>query len=191
MGPTLSQAIQLLEAYKYLILFPLAFIEGPAITIIAGFAASLGYLNIIVALATVIIADLAADSMYYVIGRFGREQFIDKWGRFVAINAKKAESLEKTFSQHIGKSLWIGKTTLVIGIAFLVAAGLIHYPYKKFLTINFVATTLKSLVLILIGFYFGQTYNLLGHDLNYLTTGTTIIVVALIAVYLVRKRLGQ
>jgi len=41
--------IQLLLTYKYLILFPMALIEGPIITIIAGFIASLGYLNLPIA----------------------------------------------------------------------------------------------------------------------------------------------
>ncbi len=191
MNSSFLNIVQLLLAYKYLILFPLAFIEGPAVTIIAGFVSSLGIMNLWIALITVIIADLAADSMYYAIGRFGREKFVERWGRFVGIDAKKAEYMEENFSEHVGKSLWIGKTTLVIGIAFLVTAGLIRYPYKKFMVINLAATSLKSLVFILIGFYFGHTFNLLKRDLNYLMAGTTIIAIALISLFFIRKKIGQ
>lgn len=191
MGAPFADIISLLLAYKYLILFPLVFIEGPATTIVAGFAASIGIMNIAVALVVVIIADLAADSLYYAIGRLGRENFVQKWGHFVGIDAKKAIYLEDNFSHHIGKSLWIGKTTLVIGIAFLVTAGLMRYPFKKFFTINLIATSIKSLIFILIGFYFGQTFNLLKRDLNYLMIGTTIIAIALISMLFIRKKIGQ
>ncbi len=191
MGGPFAEIITLLLAYKYLVLFPLVFIEGPVVTITAGFASSLGIMNLAVALAVVIVADLVADSLYYAIGRFGREKFVGKWGHFIGIDAKKAIYLEDNFSHHIGKSLWIGKTTLVRGIAFLVTAGLVRYPFKKFFTINLIATSIKSLIFILIGFYFGQTFNLFKRDLNYLMIGTTFIAIALISMFLIRKKIAQ
>jgi len=191
MDSSFAEIVSLLLTYKYLILFPISFIEGPAATIIAGFASSIGIMNLAIALVIVIVADLASDCLYYAIGRFGREKFVGKWGRFIGIDAKKAMNLEDNFSHHIGKSLWIGKATLVIGVAFLVAAGLVRYPFKKFFTINLIATFIKSLLFILIGFYFGYTFDLVKRDLNYLMAGSTIIALALISLLIIRKKIAR
>jgi len=42
---TLLQIVNWLLAYKYLLLFPIAVIAGPIITVIGGFLSSLGYFN--------------------------------------------------------------------------------------------------------------------------------------------------
>jgi len=52
----------------------------------------------------------------------------------------------------------LGKLSHGIGTVFLVAAGLAKMPFPKFIFYNTLATLLKSLALITIGFYFGQAF---------------------------------
>jgi membrane protein DedA with SNARE-associated domain len=147
---------QLLIAYKYIILFPIVVIEGPIATVIAGFISSLGYLNFIVAYLVIVAGDVTGDCLYYAVGRFGREHFVERWGKYIGLNPQRVIHVEKHFDKHGSRTLFIGKMTHGIGSIFLVAAGLVKMPFSKFVTANLIATFVKSLLLILIGYYFGQ-----------------------------------
>ena len=153
---SLDQAASWLMHYKYLALFPLAVLEGPIITVITGFFSSLGYINFFLAYIVIVIGDLVGDAFHYALGRFGREKFIDKWGRYIGVNKKQIESIEKQFDKRGSKLLFIGKMAHGIGGAFLVAAGMIKMPFDKFIFSNFLATLVKSFILLLAGFYFGR-----------------------------------
>lgn len=156
MGIDLLQITQWLIQYKYLILFPIVVAEGPIATVIAGFILSLGYMNFFIAYAVIIAGDIAGDAVYYVIGRFGGRHFVERWGRYIGLNPERVFHFEKHFEKHGSKTLLLGKLAHGIGAIFLVAAGLVRMPFLKFISANFFATLIKSLALLLIGFYFGK-----------------------------------
>ena len=156
MSASISQIIFGLIKYKYLILFPIVVLEGPIITVIAGFLSSLNYLNLFIAYAVVVCADIAGDCIYYALGYWGREKFIKKCGHYIGISNARVIRLENHFDNHSGKTLFLGKISHGIGGVFLFAAGLAKMPFSKFIWFNFIATVIKSMALILIGFYFGE-----------------------------------
>ncbi|MBU1137244.1 DedA family protein [Patescibacteria group bacterium] len=164
-----EQIIPWLVRYKYFAIFPLAFFEGPIITIIAGFLASLGYINFLTAYLVIVVADEASDLMYFWIGEKGGRKFINRWGHYLGIAQKQAVSLEKYFGRHGGKMLFLGKLLHGIGTVFLVAAGLAKMPFSKFIFYNSLATLLKSIILITIGFYFGQAFMAINAYLEKIT----------------------
>jgi len=153
---SLEQISQLLIAYKYLILFPIVVIEGPIATVISGFIASLGYMNFVIAYLVIVAGDVTGDCLYYAMGRFGREHFVERWGKYIGLNPQRVIHVEKHFDKHGSKTLFIGKMAHGIGSIFLVAAGLARMPFSKFVSANLIATFVKSLVLIMIGYYFGE-----------------------------------
>lgn len=186
-----QQIIFLLTAYKYIFLFPVAVFEGPIITVIAGFLSSLGHLNVFIVYAVVVVADVVGDIVYYVLGYYGRQRFIERWGRFLGITMERVERLEKHFAQHSGKTLIIGKLSHAIGTVVLVAAGIANVPFWKFVWYNFIATLPKSLVILLIGFYFGKTYIKINTYLDYTAIGTIAITVIFIMIYFVMKKVSK
>lgn len=153
---SLDQVTLWLLGYKYFALFPLAVAEGPIVTVIAGFFVSLGQLNFWLAYFIIVAGDLIGDAIHYLIGRWGGEKFITKWGHHLGISETQVASLEKQFDKRGSQLLFIGKMSHGIGGAFLVAAGIIKMPFGKFIFSNMLATLLKSLILLLIGYYFGQ-----------------------------------
>lgn len=159
---SLDQLILWLTQYKYFALFPLAVAEGPIITVIAGFFASLSYLNFWFAYIIIIIGDLAGDAIHYSLGRWGGRNFIDRWGKYLGVGPGQIETIEKQFDKRGDKLLFIGKMSHGIGGAFLVAAGLIKMPFDKFIFANLLATLVKSLLLLLLGFYFGQALSIIN-----------------------------
>lgn len=187
----LEQIILLLTTYKYLLLFPIVVFEGPIITVIAGFLSSLGYLNIFIAYGVVVVGDIAGDIMYYALGYYGRERFVNRWGRFFGITSERVERLEKYFEKHTGKTLILVKLSQGIGAVVLVAAGIAKVPFRKFVWYNFIPTLPKSLILILIGYYSGESYVKISSYLDYAAIGTVIVTVIFIVIYFIMRKLSK
>jgi len=184
------EIIFLLDTYKYFLLFPIVVVEGPIITVIAGFLSSLGQLNLWLAYLVVVAGDIAGDAMYYGFGYYGRKGFIDRFGHYLGITNERVERLEKHFANHSGKTLIIGKLSHAIGGAVLVAAGVSRMPFKKFLWYTFLPTLPKSLVLLLIGFYFGEAYHRINIYLDYTALAMVIIAIIFCAIYFTIKKMS-
>lgn len=177
--------------YGYLILFPAVVVEGPVVTVIAGFLASLGYMKLGVAYVVVVAADLGGDMGYYALGRWGRGGLIQRWGKHIGITPERVRLLEQHFDQHAGKTLLLGKASHGIGGAFLIAAGTARMSVVKFFWYNFLATLPKSALLLLIGYYFGASYNRASKYFDYGAWGLTVLAVVLVAVYYLIRRFAR
>jgi len=169
-------------AYKYVIIFPVTVFEGPIVTVIAGFLSAHGVLNIFIVYPIIVLGDLVGDLFYYSLGRWGRDSFIFSWLRFFGITDQRIERLEKHYEKHSGKTLVIGKITHGIGSIILIAAGVAKMPVGRLLWINLLGTLPKSLLFLLIGFYFGEAYKRIEAYLDY-TAKVTIIVAILLVVF--------
>ncbi len=153
---TFPQVSQMLLDFRYFILFPLVVIEGPIITILAGFFMSLGNLNFFITYPLVIAGDLGGDIIYYFLGRLRNGKFAVRWGRHFGITEKRVEQLETHFRNNGGRTLLIGKLSHGIGAAFLVAAGIAKMPFWRFIWYNFLGTAPKSILLLAVGYYYGN-----------------------------------
>jgi membrane-associated protein len=152
--------------YKYWVLFPLIIVEGPIITVITGFFASLGYINIFWSFIIIVFGDISGDYIYYLIGRVGGVKFIKRWGKYFKVQEKQIQTLKKQFDKKGGKILISGKILHGIGGTFLIAAGIVKMPLKKFFSYNFIGSLIKSFILLVIGFYFGKAVPLIGDYLG-------------------------
>ncbi len=191
---SLDQAALWLAQYKYFALFPLAVAEGPIITVVAGFFTSLGYLNFWFAYIIIVIGDLAGDAVHYSFGRWGGRAFIDRWGKWFGVGPGQIETIEKQFNKRGDKLLFIGKMSHGVGGAFLIAAGLIKMPFDKFIFANMLATLIKSLVLLLLGFYFGHalsTINTYLEKITLITFGAVIFGALIYFLYFRKKSYGE
>ncbi|MEK7325505.1 MAG: VTT domain-containing protein, partial [Chloroflexota bacterium] len=144
----------------------MAVIEGPIVTIVAGFLASLGYFNALIIYILAILGDLIGDTLYYVLGRRGNEYLLAR-KKFLWINIEQLKALTNHFDKHLGKSIILGKWTHVVGAPILIAAGMARVSFKKFILFNIIGTAPKILVFLIIGYYFGQAYKRIDAYLEY------------------------
>lgn len=186
---SLTNIINHLLVYRYLYLFPVSVVEGPIVSIISGFLASTNALNFWLAFLVLIAGDLVGDTLYYLIGHYGRKSFLDRWGHYIGINETKVEQLEKHFVNHGVKTLIIGKITQLPGGAVLVAAGAAKMPYLKFMATNLVATVPKIFALLVVGYYFGRAYQQINRYFNYTSIVVGVLIVVVIIIWLlIRKK---
>jgi membrane protein DedA with SNARE-associated domain len=169
--------------FGYLAIIPFIMIEGPIVTVICGSLCSFGIFNFFYVYLVIIAADIIADCAYYAIGRLGNEKFLDKYGRFIGINPARALKLKNHFDSQGAQTLFLGKISHGIGGVFLIAAGLARMPFSKFVLYNTYATLIKSLALLLIGYFFGQALLKINSFLQFFTAASICLLIIAVVVF--------
>jgi membrane protein DedA with SNARE-associated domain len=184
--------VQWVLQHGYPLLFIVMLIEGPVITAAAAFAAALHYMNIWVVLALSILANFIPDLVYYAIGYWGRERFLNKYGHYLGITPERIASTEKLAEKHSGKSLFMIKMVPLLATPGLILVGATKMDIKKYAFWSIVIIIPSSLLYLIIGYYFGAAYNTIEHYLNlgiYVAIAAAIIVIAI--AYFQRKYFSQ
>ena len=187
---TSAQIIALLLQYKYFILFPITILEGPIVTMISGMLSSpaFGYMSVFWVYPIVVIGDLVGDVITYAFGYYGRHGFIHRWGKYFGLNDERVQAVEDHFEKHPGKTLLIGKLTHAAGGPILFAAGMGNVPFWKFLWYNFIGTLPKSLVLMLLGYFFGHALDQINNGIGYVSGVVAVIAICMIGIYFYKNR---
>lgn len=180
--------LHLLQANGLLLLFPLAVIEGPIITVIAGWLARLGHLSIGWALLVLIAADLAGDSFLYALGRFGPEVLPPKWRTAFGLNSKRIAQVAGHFSKHGGRTLVAAKLTHTFGFIVLVAAGVSRMSLPAFLFFNLVGTIPKTLFFLLIGYEVGEAQVAIDNWIGRVSLGIAVLGVTIFGIWYWHKK---
>lgn len=178
-----NQIFSLLYTYSYLVLFPLVVIEGPVVTIIAGFLVSLGFMDFVPTYLTIVSADLTGDMLYYSAGRWWLNKTYKGVFNFFNIKLTLVHKLEEAVKKNKGPFLFFGKLSHAIGGIILFAAGSAEVPVKDFLGFNFLATLPKSLILLAVGYYFGSTVSSFRKALDYTVVGLFVLTILMVGVY--------
>ncbi len=174
---------QWLLAYRYIIAYPLAIVEGPVVMMIAGFLVRLGVFSFWPIYFTMMAGDLTGDVIWYFVGRHGGRPLIEKYGRFVNVAPGDVDRAESFFQKHQTKILFISKLTTGFGfaIATLIAAGAARVNFKKYMTINFLGEFIWAGFLFAIGFAFGHFYSMISGGLRWgFVAGVVITGIALV-----------
>ncbi len=172
---TLRQIIRFFIKYKYQAIFPVAFLEGPIISIVSGFLVSRGVLDLFPALMVVFLGDVASDLLFYFIGQGGR--YIIKFLKFVHISEERLQRLENQFTVSPWRTMIIAKISYGLGALFMVASGASRMSWKKFLEYMLSLNFIRSYILISIGFYFGRAALHFGPTyLQYYVIGVIILI---------------
>lgn len=183
MNATLSQITLWLLTYKYWIFFPLVVIEGPIVTIIAGYLASLGVMNLWIVYPVAVVGDLVGDIIYYWLGRKGKSGF---WGRIFLIPPSfiaEAEKLKDKFRDHGGKILLSGKLLHGINGAVLFASGVAEMSFSSFVIYNLIGTAIKSFILMLVGYFFGSAIAAINSALKDVAIVTFLLLLVAVGFY--------
>lgn len=159
--------------YKYAVIFPVAIIEGPILTLVCGFLVSLGILSLAPTVLVVFAGDIISDSVYFNLGKHGR-RFLERI-KFLRISESKLQKLEEHFEKHPGKTLIVSKATYGVGSLFLAAAGASKMSYQKFLEYITPLNLARSSALLAIGYFLGKAVRNSSTYVEYYTIGVIII----------------
>ncbi len=188
----LADTLHILIRFGYPLIFAITIFEGPIITVVSSFLASLGYFNVYIVYMVVVSADLTGDILWYLVGYFGRKHFIERYGHYIGITTERIAKLESHFLSHAGKTIFLAKITHAIGLPFIIAAGMARVRFKTFFSYSLLATLPKSLIFVFLGYYTGTSYQKINTVLKDFTIAIIMLVVAFgILYYFHRKYLEK
>lgn len=177
------ETLLILKTYKYLLIFPVAVVEGPVTIILCGFLVSLGYLNGPLVFIILVVAEIIGDSLYYSMGKKGGSR-IKKYIAKLGYGENEEKFLANYFEKHKGKTFLFAKMAHGIGGAVQVTSGMAKVNYFAFLWYSFVGTLIKTTLLIYIGYYAGNSLFKYGEYFEIFPILTIIILAVLITLYI-------
>lgn len=169
---------QLITTHGLAILAPLSILEGPVVSIIAGWLVSLSLLQPLPVFVFLVAGDMIGDCALYYAGRNAR---VDRWpvvGRFLRVRRATLVPLIRRFRDSSVRILIIGKLTHAAGFAVLLAAGAARVPFRTFFFVNLLTTIPKCLVFLALGYGFGAAHARLA---SWLSWGSALVVMGLVA----------
>jgi membrane protein DedA with SNARE-associated domain len=181
---SLDELLHLLETYKYLVLFPLAILEGPIVTLTAGFLISVNYFNATITYVIILLGDSIGDALHYYAGNLLRHRKAISILNFLRVDERKLKLMKTHFEKHPKKSILFSKFAPGVGGTIQVVAGVAEMPFWQFMWLSIIGTIPKSLLLLTAGYLFGN--NLKQID-NYFSIGGAVLLfvaITLIIIYL-------
>ena len=182
----MATILALLLKYRYIVLFPLVAIEGPFVAILVGFLVFSGVLNLWISFGILMLGEVIPDTVYYSIGYFGgKTKFIEE--RFLRSKffINHMDAVNRLWQEHTFKTLFFGKLAYGMALPFIVSAGIVKVPYRKFITYAFPISVFQYTVLTFAGYYLGSSYAVAATYANYAYLLLGALVVLFIGGYFV------
>lgn len=175
-------ALALLGTYRYPAAFFGSLIEGPLAMVGGGMLIRLGQFEFLPLYITLVLGDLVADVIWYLVGHYAAKPFIVRFGKFFGVTIESFIKMERVFLKHDTKILFISKVTMGLGfaIATLMAAGAVRVNFRKFVVLNLAGGIVWTAVLILAGYFFGELYLKIADGFKtvfVVTAGCTVVAV--------------
>lgn len=177
----LGNTAQLIIEYRYLILIPLALIEGPIVAFIAGTLASVGYFDVWVLGAFFFVRDVGMDALYYALGHFGGRTKFAHWAlRKVKVTEDHLESVRQLWEKRPFWTMFIGKLSYGIGSTFTTVAGIVHMSFGTFVKYGSIVAILQYWSLLALGYFLGESFggsiSTILQNLQYVIGGIGIVI---------------
>jgi len=195
----LGSLAPVLGRYGYLAVGGLVLVEdfgvpapGETVLIAAAVYAGAGQLNIILVAVIGFLAAVIGDNIGFAIGHFGGRRLALRLGRYVFLTPRRLDTAERFFTRHGGKVVTIARFVEGLRQANGVIAGITGMPWRRFLAFNALGAALWVGLWVTLGDLAGTNitpiYNIIQRFSLYLLIGLGVVIVALIARHLLRRR---
>ena len=172
---------------SYIVLAVLVAFEGPVATLLGAAAASAGFMKPELVFISASGGNLTSDLLWYSLGYAGRAEWLIKYGGWFGISRSKMDHLTQEMHDHAPKVLFLAKLTAAFTIPSLMAAGFSRVPVRRWFPFLFIAETLWTGSLVVMGFYAAESMKQIENGIQYvLLIGSIVFVVFIIWVVLRR-----
>jgi len=142
----------LIQTFGYPVILVGTFLEGETILLLAGFAAHRGYLDLKLVMLCAFIGTLAGDQLFFFIGRWQGESFIEKHPRW------KPRLMRARILIHRYRILIILAFRFIYGMRTVTpfALGSSRVSVPLFVVLNTVGALIWTLAVTMLGYLFGH-----------------------------------
>ncbi len=166
-------------------------IPSELIVPLAGFQAAQGSFNIVALVLVATLGSFLGTLLWYGLARaWGRERFlrfIDRHGVWLTLTREEAEVATDWFQRHGPAAVFFGRLVPTVRTLISVPAGLSEMPVAQFLLYTAAGSAVWISLLAGAGYILEENYEAVEHWLNPVTT---IVVVAIVGLYLYRVLRG-
>lgn len=180
--PMTSLIDHLLQSYGYFAVFGFIALESVGIplpgesTLIAAavYAGSTHHLNIGVIFLIAAAAAVLGDNCGYWLGKVGGQRLVDRYGRYVHLDASKLLVGRYLFARHGGKVVFLGRFVAVLRTYAAFFAGLNEMRWRRFLGFNAAGGVLWAAVYSFGAFGLGTAATSVGGTVTMVGLGLTV-----------------
>ncbi|MDO8518253.1 MAG: hypothetical protein Q7S26_03120 [bacterium] len=156
---SVDSIVPVIIEYRYWILVPLTFIEGPIVGFVAGGLSRLGYFNPFLAFALFIFRDIVVDTLWYVAGSHGGKTRAAGWLLKKAhITEGDLHSVRILWDTHGLRTMFVGKLSYGIAQIFLSVAGMVGMPFRRFFRYALIVALVEYGGLFVLGYVLGGAF---------------------------------
>jgi len=163
-------------------------IPGETILLAAGFFAAQGHFHLSEVMVIAAIGAMVGDNMGFAAGHFIGRAALEKYGKYIFLTRKRLAKLESFFERHGDKTILFARFVTGLRVFAALFAGAARMHWRKFVLYNLVGAILWSVVISLLGFFFGHSWNLLERWIGRTSLILAIAVLLAIVVTLVIRR---
>ena len=166
------------EIYGYPALLVGTFFEGETFLVLAGFAASLGYLDILWVILVAFAGTLSSDQVFFYLGR-RHSPMVQSFLTYYPAWQNRIERVERHIERHQAALVFIFHFLYGLRIAFLLVIGLSRIPAGRFFVLNLLSALVWAVVVGMGGYLFGSALAMIIGDLknleSYILAGIALI----------------
>lgn len=127
---------------------------------LAGFTASQGNMNLLVAIIAATIGSLIGASMLYAVGAvLGRDRTIAIAKKLPLVKVSDIEKTEKWFLKHETKAVFWGRMLPIFRSLISIPAGVEKMPVKTFLALTTAGSLIWNTIFIVAGYTLGENWH--------------------------------
>jgi membrane protein DedA with SNARE-associated domain len=184
----LESLASVLVKYRYWILIPLAFIEGPTVAFVTGTLIPAGYFNLYLVYGIFIVKDFVVDGLCYYSGRVaGERAFVKRLLTRAHVTSADLDHVRLLWHRHRWRTMCIAKLSWGLSPALLAVAGIVAVPVAVFFRCAVGIALVQYGVLLGLGYYFGDAIGGVSRAIRVI--GFTFAAAVVVAMVYVRRRL--
>lgn len=161
----------------------------------AGYLASLGQMNLILAFLACMLGIAIGSTFNYFIGKYIGRSVILKYGKYLLISHKTYERSETLFLKNSVLFTFLGR--LIPGVRHLISipAGMFGMPFGTFFVVTMAGSSIWVAFLLVLGYMFGQNQAVIMAfvlEFTWIIVGVSVLILAGLGTwYFYRKRTCQ
>jgi membrane-associated protein len=145
--------------YKYYALTAGALVEGPILSLVAGYLVRIGYFSLLPVILILLAGDCISDTVYFHIVRKGQaEKYIKKYGGKFKFISENYESIDRLWQNHGMLTMFLAKFAYGLTVPLIVSAALSKISYRRFMAFVWPSTLFRYAVYLAVGYLLAPSY---------------------------------
>ena len=167
--------------YGYAGVFVGGIFGGEVLLLVVGFMAKLGYFNLIYVILVVTLGVVLWDMGWYTLGRKGGKNAM-KLVNYFLTKKEEVDKVKVAFKRHQGKLIVFARFVYGIRAVIFTLAGVLRMRFLYFMFYNLIGTLIWAVILTLLGYFFGGSFEILQ---DYVQNSFLLIFILVIAAVLI------